>query len=330
MALVPYRVSGAAADQRSEWRVFQLPGGVTLRLRQRPADSGARRTTPLSLHHQPPPNHATNNDRDNSSEPATPHPTNTASVISSLTPSAAATTPTATPPHSELPPPPPPPPAPPPAPPGPDHLANVGLVVWQSGFVLAEYLLRTCPFGPGDPGSWLPLTAVDLGTGTGLVGIALALAGVGRVVLTDLPHVVPLAEENVGANCELGRHRAEVRVYRWGDPVGARPSAGEGGGGGGSGSGVEGGEVRGCGGEGAGEDSRGVSSMAPGEGRGVQGQGEQQQQQQEQCPLQLREHPQPDLITAADCLYHPDLHAPLLRALELLSMPHTVSYVSYR
>lgn len=39
-------------------------------------------------------------------------------------------------------------------------LADVGLVVWQSGFVLAEYLLRTPPFG-----GWGDVSCVDLGTG---------------------------------------------------------------------------------------------------------------------------------------------------------------------
>ncbi len=35
-------------------------------------------------------------------------------------------------------------------------------VVWQSAFVLAEYLLRAPPFG-----QWADVRAVDLGTGTG-------------------------------------------------------------------------------------------------------------------------------------------------------------------
>ena len=39
---------------------------------------------------------------------------------------------------------------------------NVGLVVWQSAFVLAEYLLRHPPFG-----QWHDVHAVDLGGGTG-------------------------------------------------------------------------------------------------------------------------------------------------------------------
>ena len=43
-----------------------------------------------------------------------------------------------------------------------EHLENVGLVVWQSAFVLAEYLLRHPPFG-----QWHDVRAVDLGAGTG-------------------------------------------------------------------------------------------------------------------------------------------------------------------
>ena len=45
---------------------------------------------------------------------------------------------------------------------GEEHLEHVGLVVWQSAFVLAEYLLRHPPFG-----QWDDVHAVDLGAGTG-------------------------------------------------------------------------------------------------------------------------------------------------------------------
>lgn len=45
---------------------------------------------------------------------------------------------------------------------GAEHLEHVGLVVWQSAFVLAEYLLRHPPFG-----QWDDVHAVDLGAGTG-------------------------------------------------------------------------------------------------------------------------------------------------------------------
>ena len=43
MALVPFRVAGAAADQSLETRLFQV-GGHALSIRQNPRGSGALRT----------------------------------------------------------------------------------------------------------------------------------------------------------------------------------------------------------------------------------------------------------------------------------------------
>lgn len=43
-----------------------------------------------------------------------------------------------------------------------EALDNVGLVVWQSAFVLAELLMSHPPLGP-----WHDVRVVDLGTGTG-------------------------------------------------------------------------------------------------------------------------------------------------------------------
>lgn len=43
-----------------------------------------------------------------------------------------------------------------------EALDNVGLVVWQSAFVLAELLISHPPLGP-----WHDVSVVDLGTGTG-------------------------------------------------------------------------------------------------------------------------------------------------------------------
>ena len=43
-----------------------------------------------------------------------------------------------------------------------EELGPVGLVVWQSAFLLAELLLRAPPFG-----QWADVRTVDLGTGTG-------------------------------------------------------------------------------------------------------------------------------------------------------------------
>ena len=42
-------------------------------------------------------------------------------------------------------------------------LVNVGLVVWQSAFVLADYLVACPPYG-----TWQGVSVIDLGTGTGV------------------------------------------------------------------------------------------------------------------------------------------------------------------
>ena len=55
--------------------------------------------------------------------------------------------------------------------PGPD-LSRVGLVVWESSWLLAEFLLRVQPLG-----SWAGVTVVELGAGTGVTGMFLARAG---------------------------------------------------------------------------------------------------------------------------------------------------------
>eukprot|EP01063_Lacrimia_lanifica_P035888 TRINITY_DN6964_c0_g1_i1.p3 TRINITY_DN6964_c0_g1~~TRINITY_DN6964_c0_g1_i1.p3 ORF type:complete len:217 (+),score=84.63 TRINITY_DN6964_c0_g1_i1:2173-2823(+) len=58
-------------------------------------------------------------------------------------------------------------------------------------------------------------TAVEIGAGTGLVGIAAAKVGAKRVVLTDLPTELPLLRENVELN-GMGESM-EVQVCSWGD-----------------------------------------------------------------------------------------------------------------
>lgn len=88
---------------------------------------------------------------------------------------------------------------------------NVGLVVWQSGFVLGEYLLHTQPLG-----SWSkPLRVLELGCGTGQLGIVLALAGA-DVTLTDLEHITPLTQVNVDLNAARCTVQPKVAPYMWG------------------------------------------------------------------------------------------------------------------
>ncbi|KAF8067428.1 hypothetical protein HT031_002476 [Scenedesmus sp. PABB004] len=84
-------------------------------------------------------------------------------------------------------------------------LSRVGLVLWSSGFVLADWLLLRLPDllpggagGPGGGGGWAGVRVLELGCGAGTVGLFLARAGA-QVLLTDQAHVLPLTRENVDA-----------------------------------------------------------------------------------------------------------------------------------
>jgi 2-polyprenyl-3-methyl-5-hydroxy-6-metoxy-1,4-benzoquinol methylase len=68
-------------------------------------------------------------------------------------------------------------------------LSQVGLVLWQSGFVLADFLLLRLAGAGGavgsssggvadsSRGSWAGVRVLELGCGGGTVGLLLALAG---------------------------------------------------------------------------------------------------------------------------------------------------------
>ena len=79
--------------------------------------------------------------------------------------------------------------------------------VWDAGIVLAMHafiayqsnLPCTDSMHPCDQSN--RLRCLDLGSGTGIVGIAAAASGAfGEVTLTDLPSVVPLLERNIAVN----------------------------------------------------------------------------------------------------------------------------------
>ncbi|KAL0035376.1 hypothetical protein WJX77_003568 [Trebouxia sp. C0004] len=154
MALVPFRVSGAAADQTLEHRIFQI-GQHTIRIDQDVHKSGSLQRVGI--------------------QPSSQDPS----------------------PDFE----------------GEEHLEHVGLVVWQSAFVLAEYLLRHPPFG-----QWDDVHAVDLGAGTGVCGIALSMAGA-QVILSDVGHITPLTVHNLKVNCGDHQRHSKVVVHCWGQDV---------------------------------------------------------------------------------------------------------------
>lgn len=69
---------------------------------------------------------------------------------------------------------------------------NLGLKTWASSFLLAKRLgISKLPLGS---------RALELGSGTGLVGIAAAVVLGANVTLTDLPEIVPNLSHNVSLN----------------------------------------------------------------------------------------------------------------------------------
>ncbi|GAX73952.1 hypothetical protein CEUSTIGMA_g1402.t1 [Chlamydomonas eustigma] len=94
-----------------------------------------------------------------------------------------------------------------------DSLMDVGLVTWQAGIILTELLLLTQPCG-----DWRGSTVIDLGCGTGLLGISLSLAGA-SVTMTDLPYILQLTSYNVKVNTEFyALSSMPVLVaHSWGD-----------------------------------------------------------------------------------------------------------------
>lgn len=104
--------------------------------------------------------------------------------------------------------------------------------MWQAGFVLAEWAIRTRPLGAATP--WGATNILELGCGVGQLGIPLACTGA-RVTLTDLPHIVGLTAENVALNAHALPAAPRVMPFVWGasDPA----TLGYGGGGGAAGGG---------------------------------------------------------------------------------------------
>ncbi|KAJ1478642.1 nicotinamide N-methyltransferase-like protein [Baffinella frigidus] len=63
------------------------------------------------------------------------------------------------------------------------------------------------------------MPVVEVGSGTGVVGIAAAILGT-SVVITDLPHVLPQLQNNVSVNLQQGsaaRDRISVVPLAWGN-----------------------------------------------------------------------------------------------------------------
>ncbi|KAK7489222.1 hypothetical protein BaRGS_00019600 [Batillaria attramentaria] len=92
------------------------------------------------------------------------------------------------------------------------EIGDVGCVVWDAALVLSRYL-ETADFSDGR--DLESKTVIELGSGTGAVGLVAASFGA-NVIVTDLPEFVPLMEFNIRANAEKLRGKMEARPLTWG------------------------------------------------------------------------------------------------------------------
>jgi len=90
---------------------------------------------------------------------------------------------------------------------------ETGRVVWPSAHSLSAHLCAHPELVRGR-------RVVDLGAGTGLVGLVAAALGASQVVLSDLPTALPLLRRNALQNIAACGDNVHVEALRWGDPVG--------------------------------------------------------------------------------------------------------------
>lgn len=96
---------------------------------------------------------------------------------------------------------------------------NLGLKTWGSSYIFARkwHTLREelpLPFDDNKDAA----TILELGAGTGLVGIAAAAVLCANVILTDLPEIVPNLDRNVDLNSDIVKARhgsARAAILDW-------------------------------------------------------------------------------------------------------------------
>ncbi|XP_062863666.1 protein-lysine methyltransferase METTL21D [Trichomycterus rosablanca] len=97
---------------------------------------------------------------------------------------------------------------------------DVGCVVWDAAIVLSKYL-ETEQFNNPLTGynSWSSKSVMELGAGTGLVGLMAASLGA-HVTVTDLEDLQSLLKLNIQENRELiSTGSITAKVLKWGDDV---------------------------------------------------------------------------------------------------------------
>ncbi|XP_017269081.1 protein-lysine methyltransferase METTL21D [Kryptolebias marmoratus] len=100
------------------------------------------------------------------------------------------------------------------------YMGDVGCVVWDAAIVLAKYL-ETKQFHEPSSGVsvWSGRTVVELGAGTGVVGLMAATLGA-QVTVTDLEDLQTLLRVNIQENQALIKSGSiTAKVLKWGDDV---------------------------------------------------------------------------------------------------------------
>lgn len=86
---------------------------------------------------------------------------------------------------------------------------DTGVVVWDAAIVLAKYLQVEAARLRGR-------SVVELGSGTGAVGICAAALGASPVLLTDLPHLLDLPQHNIELNRAVLTGPTSCLALTWG------------------------------------------------------------------------------------------------------------------
>ncbi len=81
---------------------------------------------------------------------------------------------------------------------------DTGHITWDGAIMLAKYLERRHAVSSLMAGT----TILELGAGTGFVGLACAALGAKRVFLTDLAYALPIASQNLARNVAAGSMQA--------------------------------------------------------------------------------------------------------------------------
>ncbi|RVX65968.1 hypothetical protein B0A52_09853 [Exophiala mesophila] len=91
---------------------------------------------------------------------------------------------------------------------------NLGLITWTSGFILASLLHKFS--APVDTSSRVPI--LELGAGTGLVGLTAARLWQRPVFLTDLSPILPALTTNISLNKANIHSTVECGTLDWSEP----------------------------------------------------------------------------------------------------------------